>query len=103
MKGPSSLMADAMDHAEAAGEEIPCKDRPEDFTSDLLAFTGSGTHQAAVLVRLCKQQCPVLAECRAFADATRPKHGTPLFGVIAGRLEFGHHYVEIDTRELTTV
>ncbi len=97
---PSGALVAAMDQAETAGEEIPCKDKPEDFTSDLLAFTGSGAHQAAVLARLCRQ-CPVLRECGDYADETRATRGTPLFGVVAGRLELGHRQTGITTRELT--
>lgn len=100
MTSPSVLLGDAMDQAEAAGAEIACKDKPEDFTSDLLAFSGSGRHMAAVLARLCVH-CPVWNECREYADDTRGTHGTPLFGVVAGRLELGHTYIDIDTRELT--
>lgn len=97
---PSSVLVAAMDLVEAGGGEIPCRDKPEDFTSDLLAFTGSGRHMAAVLARLCVD-CPVWGECREYADDTRGTHGTPLFGVVAGRLELGHSYIELDTRELT--
>lgn len=97
---PSAVLASAMDQAESAGQTIPCKDEPEAFTSDLLAFTGSGTHAAAELVRRCAG-CPVLGECREYADDARRSKKTELYGVVAGRLEVARRYVAIDTRELT--
>lgn len=100
MNSPSAVLAAAMDQAEAAGRTIPCKDEPEAFTSDLLAFTGSGRHEAVGLVLLCAE-CPVLSECREYADDARRSRKTELYGVVAGRLEVARRYIAIDTRELT--
>lgn len=100
MTSPSVLLGAAMDQAEADGEEIPCKTDPEAFTSDLLAMSGRGTYTASQLVRLCAQ-CPVLAECREYANDARSSRRTELFGVVAGRLEVSRQYIEFDTKELT--
>lgn len=94
----SAVLVAAMDQAEKAGGVIACKEDPAAFTSDLLAFTGSGTHQAARLARLCLK-CPVLLECHEYAVEARASRKTALYGVVAGRLEVAGRQIQL--RELT--
>lgn len=90
----SKVLVSAMDSAELAGESIPCKEQPDNFTSDLLAFKTPSSRLLAVTKALeCLDSCPVIAQCKAFADRSfADRDGPAMYGVIAGRLVIGRHH-----------
>lgn len=98
---PSMVLAAAMDEAEKAGRQIPCKNDPAAFTSDLLAYSAAGTRKARSLAWRCRHACPVFAQCNAYAVDARTSRKTELFGVVAGRLEVAGRLIPLEPRELT--
>lgn len=83
-------LIDAMDMAELLGHEIPCKEEPEEFTSDLLAFNSAQAQLLAADLAARCLACPVVAECREFVRESKRSRATRMFGVVAGYLVLPH-------------
>lgn len=79
-------LIDAMDIADLLGHAVPCKDEPEEFTSDLLAFNSPPARALAADLALKCLGCPVVAECREYVREAKRSRATQMYGVVAGYL-----------------
>lgn len=87
-RGPTTnrelhILIDAMTTAESQELAIPCKERPDLWTSNRFASkTANGRALAQELKTAC-HTCPVLQQCAARRDTAKPGE---LYGIVAGHL-----------------
>lgn len=83
-------LSTAMGDAHHAKTPVPCREDPDRWTADSLLFDGHGRIEAEEAIHICRTDCPVLAECGAFLEASIVA-GVSLFGVVAGEVTSPYH------------